>query len=364
MLDATCCLTQEEIRKIYDELDLHEKGITQEEIARRKTRIFVGGLKFASEDHVLHDYFSNFGKIKEAVVIRDRKTGLSKGYGFVTMVEDLPALKAILDKSPKLDGRRCNVNLAYIGQKNKPQAKTALPKREPRQISPQLCGYPNGIMVSPPVLMPDGQYYQYGTPPPSYYQPVYQVVSESQSPPPYDNREVYNNQGALPVATAMYPGPIVVGQPIIIDNPANPGNSNNNNIYLTNNIYYRTPEGGLEAQTEPVVKGDGKTPLAVAAPNSKDQMQAIHLLPHGAHILPMPPMAYPFTAMEPMNCTFANGEGIEGMPMGTKCDPSEMVSMVTYQSDAVAAKKLMLQHPASQQPAIIEVTDDKNHNNV
>ena len=37
------------------------------------------------------------------------------------MVEDLPALKAILDKSPKLDGRRCNVNLAYIGQKNKPQ---------------------------------------------------------------------------------------------------------------------------------------------------------------------------------------------------------------------------------------------------
>ena len=44
----------------------------------------MGGLKFASEDHVLHDYFATFGKIKEAVVIRDRKTGLSKGYGFVS----------------------------------------------------------------------------------------------------------------------------------------------------------------------------------------------------------------------------------------------------------------------------------------
>ena len=77
-------LTAEEIKEIYEDLDLHEEGITEEEIVRRKTRIFVGGLKFASEDHVLHDYFASFGKIKEAVVIRDRKTGLSKGYGFVS----------------------------------------------------------------------------------------------------------------------------------------------------------------------------------------------------------------------------------------------------------------------------------------
>jgi len=39
------------------------------------------------------------------------------------MLEDGPALKAIVDKSPKLDGRRCNVNLAYVGQKKKPPCK-------------------------------------------------------------------------------------------------------------------------------------------------------------------------------------------------------------------------------------------------
>ena len=76
--------TQEEVQEIYDELDLDEEGITEEEITRRKRRIFVGGLKFASEDNVLHEYFQQFGKIREAAVIKDRKNGLSKGYGFVS----------------------------------------------------------------------------------------------------------------------------------------------------------------------------------------------------------------------------------------------------------------------------------------
>ena len=40
------------------------------------------------------------------------------------MVCDTSALRAIVDKSPKLDGRRCNVNLAYIGSKKKPPSKS------------------------------------------------------------------------------------------------------------------------------------------------------------------------------------------------------------------------------------------------
>ena len=88
-------LSQEEIQEIYDELDLDEEGITEDEVTRRKRRIFVGGLKFASEDIVLHDYFQQFGKIKEAVVIKDRKTGLSKGYGFVSDFSDFLLLEQL-----------------------------------------------------------------------------------------------------------------------------------------------------------------------------------------------------------------------------------------------------------------------------
>ena len=67
-----------------EELDLEEEGLTEEEIKKRKTKIFVGGLKYSSKDDVLKEYFSQFGEIEEAVVIYDRESGLSKGYGFVS----------------------------------------------------------------------------------------------------------------------------------------------------------------------------------------------------------------------------------------------------------------------------------------
>ena len=67
-----------------EELDLDEEGLTKEEIKKRKTKIFVGGLKYSSKDDVLKEYFSQFGEIEEAVVIYDRESGLSKGYGFVS----------------------------------------------------------------------------------------------------------------------------------------------------------------------------------------------------------------------------------------------------------------------------------------
>ena len=78
--------SQINLNNIYKELDLNQVGLTTEEVLRRKTRLFVGGLKFSSEDRVLFEYFSKFGDIKEAVIIRDRNNGFSKGYGFVSLL--------------------------------------------------------------------------------------------------------------------------------------------------------------------------------------------------------------------------------------------------------------------------------------
>jgi len=49
------------------------------------TKIFVGGLPYHTTDSSLRDYFAVFGEIEEAVVITDRQTGKSRGYGFVSM---------------------------------------------------------------------------------------------------------------------------------------------------------------------------------------------------------------------------------------------------------------------------------------
>jgi hypothetical protein len=81
------------------------------------TKIFVGGLPYHTTDKTLNDYFKQFGEIEEAVVITDRQTQKSRGYGFVTMKERADAEKACKDPNPIIDGRKANVNLAYLGAK-------------------------------------------------------------------------------------------------------------------------------------------------------------------------------------------------------------------------------------------------------
>uniref|UniRef100_UPI00358F1FBE RNA-binding protein 24-B-like n=1 Tax=Myxine glutinosa TaxID=7769 RepID=UPI00358F1FBE len=81
------------------------------------TKIFVGGLPYHTTDGSLRKFFEVFGDIDEAVVITDRQTGKSRGYGFVTMGERLAADRACKDPNPIIDGRKANVNLAYLGAK-------------------------------------------------------------------------------------------------------------------------------------------------------------------------------------------------------------------------------------------------------
>ncbi|KAG8663692.1 hypothetical protein MANES_01G240400v8 [Manihot esculenta] len=60
-------------------------------------------------------YFEQFGEILEAVVITDKNTGRSKGYGFVTFKDPEAAVRACQNASPVIDGRRANCNLASLG---------------------------------------------------------------------------------------------------------------------------------------------------------------------------------------------------------------------------------------------------------
>ncbi|RLN39041.1 hypothetical protein C2845_PM01G28010 [Panicum miliaceum] len=69
----------------------------------------------------MRNYFDQFGDILEAVVITDKNTGRSKGYGFVTFWDLDAAMRACVDPVPAIDGRRANCNLASLGvQRSKP----------------------------------------------------------------------------------------------------------------------------------------------------------------------------------------------------------------------------------------------------
>ncbi|KAM1029965.1 hypothetical protein FF1_033880 [Malus domestica] len=85
------------------------------------TKVFVGGLAWETQKETMKKYFEQFGDILEAVVITDKATGRSKGYGFVTFREAEAAMRACVDAAPVIDGRRANCNLASLGvQRSKP----------------------------------------------------------------------------------------------------------------------------------------------------------------------------------------------------------------------------------------------------
>lgn len=50
------------------------------------TKLFVGGLPYHTTDKSLREHFSVYGEIEEAVVITDRQTNKSRGYGFVSIL--------------------------------------------------------------------------------------------------------------------------------------------------------------------------------------------------------------------------------------------------------------------------------------
>lgn len=77
-------------------------------------KLFVGGLSWGTTDDGLREAFSRFGEIDEAKVITDRETGRSRGFGFVTFVEEEHAqsAKAEMDGT-QLEGRYIKVDEAH-----------------------------------------------------------------------------------------------------------------------------------------------------------------------------------------------------------------------------------------------------------
>ena len=51
-------------------------------------KLFIGGLPFSTTDDELKEAFAAHGTVASAVVIRDRDSGRSKGFGFVEYEND------------------------------------------------------------------------------------------------------------------------------------------------------------------------------------------------------------------------------------------------------------------------------------
>jgi cold-inducible RNA-binding protein len=76
-------------------------------------KLYVGGLSYQTTDQSLSEAFASAGTIVSAIVIKDKFSGQSKGFGFVEMSSDEEASKAIeMFDGKELDGRTIKVNEA------------------------------------------------------------------------------------------------------------------------------------------------------------------------------------------------------------------------------------------------------------
>lgn len=139
------------------------------------TKVFVGGLAWETPSEGLHEHFKEYGEILEAVVIADRDTGRSKGYGFVrppflslyapagdrsltrrrvyvrlisshqmhvranlspqvTFRDPESARQAVQNPNPVIAGRRANCNIASMGPP-RPAPPRGEQNKEPNQCS-------------------------------------------------------------------------------------------------------------------------------------------------------------------------------------------------------------------------------------
>ncbi|KAL9903268.1 RNA-binding protein Musashi homolog Rbp6 isoform 5-T8 [Glossina fuscipes fuscipes] len=75
--------------------------------------MFIGGLSWQTSPESLKDYFSRFGDISEAMVMKDPSTRRSRGFGFITFSDPASVDKVLAQGTHELDGKKVDPKVAF-----------------------------------------------------------------------------------------------------------------------------------------------------------------------------------------------------------------------------------------------------------
>ena len=98
-------------------------------------KLYVGNLPWSIDDKGLKELFASYD-VEEAVLIKDKYSGRSKGFGFVTIADDEAAKKAISELHEKdIEGRALTVSEArpMVSRDNAPQYNNTRNSEEPAE---------------------------------------------------------------------------------------------------------------------------------------------------------------------------------------------------------------------------------------
>ncbi|CAN7052751.1 unnamed protein product [Brassica rapa subsp. trilocularis] len=180
------------------------------------TKVFVGGLAWETPAAEMRRYFDQFGEILEAVIITDKNTGKSKGYGFVTFQEADSATRAVADPNPVIDGRKANCNIASFGR---PRPSPPRGRGQTGSPSPYQSGGPSAYtgMAAPlpPAsaahqLMYPSYGYTYNPDQFRYHQAMYNTQLQ-QAQYYQQQQQLYGGGATSPSAATIMPSPYYYG---------------------------------------------------------------------------------------------------------------------------------------------------------
>lgn len=75
-------------------------------------KLYVGNMSYDTSKEDLLGFFSQAGSVVEAIVVEDKLTGRSRGFGFVTMASSGDLQKALELNGKELGGRQLKINQA------------------------------------------------------------------------------------------------------------------------------------------------------------------------------------------------------------------------------------------------------------
>ncbi|EPY87888.1 hypothetical protein CB1_000215003 [Camelus ferus] len=146
-------------------------------------KLFVGGLDWSTTQETLRSYFSQYGEVVDCVIMKDKTTNQSRGFGFVKF-KDPNCVGTVLASRPHtLDGRNVTeVVMIYDAEKQRPRAKTCsvshspcrvlvveVKRAEPRDSKSQAPGQPGASQWGSRVV-PSAANGWAGQPPPTWQQ--------------------------------------------------------------------------------------------------------------------------------------------------------------------------------------------------
>jgi len=77
-----------------------------------QNKIYVGNFPYSVDESQLREMFSSYGDIEDIALIKDRMTGRSKGFGFITFATQQGAETALGLNGKDIEGRALKVNMA------------------------------------------------------------------------------------------------------------------------------------------------------------------------------------------------------------------------------------------------------------